>query len=100
MILLNKKATLYKYSRSNTTKVSTYGSDWITFACNIQPVSTKDWFEQATVMNTKKMYSTKQVEVWDKVVCDWITYIVDSVQYRDWTRDKYYKSFINMSNGN
>ena len=45
------------------------------FACAIQPVSTRDWFEQATVMNMKKMYSTKQVEVWDKVVCDWITYM-------------------------
>ncbi len=96
MILFNKKAILYKYSR-NTNNVSSYDADWTMFACAIQPVSTRDWFEQATVMNTKKMYSTKKVEVWDKVVCDWITYIIDSVQYRDWTRDKYYKSFINMS---
>lgn len=99
MILLNKKATLYKYT-TNSNNVSSYATTWVLFACAIQPVSTKDWFEWVDLLNTKKMYSNKKVEVWDKIVCDWITYIVNSVQHRDWVKREYYKSFINESNGN
>ena len=99
MILFNKKATLYKYTTDNKW-VSSYWSTWTLFACAIQPVWEKDWFEWIDILRTKKMYSNKQVEVWDKVVCDWTIYIVDSVQLRDWLKRKYYKSFINESNGN
>ena len=99
-ILYNKKATLYTYSRDNTTKVASYSSTWTLFACNIQPVSTKDWIEWTSLLKTRKLYSDKQLNVWDKIVCDWITYIVDSTQHRDWTRRKFFKSFIIESNWN
>lgn len=98
-ILYNKKATLYTYSR-NSNGVSSYWTTWTLFACNIQPVSTKDWIEWTALLKTRKMYSDIQVNVWDKINCDWITYIVDSIQHRDWIKRKYFKSFIIESNGN
>lgn len=96
-ILYNKKAYLYTYSR-NDYWVSSYSDSWTLFACNIQPVSTKDWLEWIALLKTRKMYSDKQVWVWDKIVVDDNTYIVDSVENRDWVKRKFYKSFIVESN--
>jgi hypothetical protein len=98
-ILYNKQATLYTYSR-NEYWVASYSNEWTWFVCNIQPVSTKDWIEWTALLKTRKMYSDIQVNVWDKINCDWITYIVDSIQQRDWLRRKYFKSFITESNWN
>ena len=96
-ILYNKKAYLYKYI-TNENMVSSYSEDWVLFACNIQPVSTKDWIEWIALLKTRKMYSDKQVEVGDKIVVDDTTYIADSVEHRDWAKRKYYKTFIVESN--
>ena len=98
-ILYNKKATLFSYSR-NSKNVATYSEEWTLFACNVQPVNTKDWFEWVALLKTRKMYSDKKVRVWDKIIIDWITYIVDSIESRDWTKRKFYKSFIVESNWN
>lgn len=98
-ILYNKKATLYTYSR-NEKWVSSYWENWTLFACNIQPVNTKDWLEWIDFLKTRKLYSDKQLNVWDKIICDWITYIVDRTEYRDWTKRKFFKSFIIQSNWN
>lgn len=97
MILYNKKATLYKYSK-NQYWVSSYALTWTLFACAIQPVWEKDWLEWIDILKTKKMYCDKKIEVWDKVVIDWITYIVNSTQLWDGSRRQFYKSFINESN--
>lgn len=99
-ILYNKKAILYTYSRDEITKVASYWGTWTIFACNIQPLSTKDSTEWKDLLKTRKMYSDKKVWVWDKVVVDEITYIVDSVEHRDGVKRKFYKSFIVESNGN
>lgn len=98
-ILYNKKATLYTYTR-NSNGVSSYWSTWTTFACNIQPLNTKDWIEWADFLKMRKLYSDKVLTVWDKVVCDWITYIVDRTENRDWAKRKFCKSFIIESNWN
>ena len=98
-ILYNKKASLYTYSR-NQYNVASYSETWTLFACNIQPLSTRDWIEWTAMLKMKKMYSDKQVNVWDKIVIDWIAYIVDSVEHRDWTKRKFFKSFIVESNWN
>lgn len=98
-ILFNKKATLYTYSR-NQNWVSSYWESWITFACNIQPVNTKDWIEWADFLKMRKLYSSKELNVGDKIVCDWITYIVDRMEHRDWLKREFYKSFIIESNWN
>ena len=99
-ILFNKKATLYTYSRNQTTKIASYSQNWTLIACNIQPVSTKDWLEWTDFLKTRKIYSKIQLNVWDKLVCDWITYIVDRNEKRDWTMRKFFKSFIIESNWN
>ena len=99
-ILFNKKATLYQYTRDSITKVSSYSETWTLFACNIQPLNTKDWFDWIDFLKTRKLYSRKEVKVWDKIVCDWITYIVDRTEHRDWLKREFFKSFITESNGN
>lgn len=99
-ILYNKTATLYTYSRNTTTKVASYSTTWTSFACNIQPVNTKDGIDWVDFLKTKKLYSDKQLNVWDKVVCDWITYIVERTEHRDGLKRKFFKSFINESNWN
>ena len=97
-ILFNKKWTLYKYTRDNTTNISSYSNNWITFACNIQPLSEKDWIEWGIMFKQKKMYCRyDNITVWDKVVIDWITYIIDSFQKRDGLKSKHNKAFISMS---
>ena len=97
-ILFNKKWTLYKYTRDAITNISTYNENWITFACNIQPLSEKDWIEWWIMFKQKKMYCRyDNITVWDKVVIDWITYIVDSFQKWDWLKSKFNKAFISMS---
>lgn len=98
-ILYSKTATLYKYS-TNENNVSSYSTTWASFACSIQPVGAKDWLEWIDFLKTRKMYSDKEVEVWDKIVADWVTYIVDSVLLWNGLRRKFYKSFIVESNGN
>lgn len=96
-MLFNKRAIRYSYTRDNTTKISRY-TQWSQFACAIQPVSTKDWFDQSRVMNTMKMYTNYNwLVVGDKIMCEWITYIVDSIENRDWTLRKFNKVYINKS---
>lgn len=98
-ILYNKTATKYWYT-TNQYNVSKYDSTWTVFQCAIQPVSTRDWIEWVALLETKKLYCDLQVQVWDKIVCNWKVYIVNSVQERDWLKRKYYKAFINESNWN
>ena len=98
-ILYSKTATLYKYS-TNENNVSSYSTTWASFVCSIQPISEKNSIEWINFLKTRKMYSDKKVEVWDKVVSDWVTYIVDTVQVWNGLRRKYYKSFIVESNWN
>lgn len=98
-ILFNKKAYLYTYSR-NENWVSSYSETWSLFSCNIQPLNTKDWIEWMDFLKMRKIYSKIQLNVWDKVVCDWTTYIVDRTEHRDWTMRKFFKSFIIESNWN
>lgn len=97
-ILYNKKATLYTYSR-NLNNVASYSTTWTLFACAIQPVWIKDWIEWEMMFRTKKMYSDKKVNTWDKVVIDGVTYIVNNTQDRDWTKRRFCKSFIVESKG-
>ena len=97
-ILFNKKWTLYKYTRDSRTNISSYDKKWTIFACNIQPLSEKDGLEWGIMFKQKKMYyRNDNIDVWDKVVIDWITYIVDSFQKWDWTKSKFNKAFISMS---
>ena len=99
-ILYNKKATLYKYTRDSSTGISTYNQVWTTFACNIQPINHKDWLEWGIMLKQKKLYcSCTNISVWDKVVIDWITYIVDFFQRWDWIKNRYNKAFISESEG-
>ena len=98
-ILYNKTATKYWYT-TNQYNVSKYTTTWTTFQCAIQPVWIKDWIEWVALLETKKLYCDIKVQVWDKIVCWWKTYIVNSVQERDWLKRKYYKAFINESNWN
>lgn len=100
-ILENKVAILYKYSRNSQTKVSTYAEDWITITCSIQPASTSDWLEWEEVFNTYRLYSRyMNIGVGDKIVCNWITYIVKQTQKRRGLLRDYTKAFINESIGN
>lgn len=96
-ILFNKKATLYTYTR-DANNVSTYTAGSI-FPCNIQPVSTKDGFEQGTMYNVKKLYTNKLLRPGDKLVIDGEAYIVDSVEDWQGTKRSFYKVFINKSDG-
>lgn len=96
-ILYNKTATLYWYTRDNSTKISSYSQLW-TFKCTIQPVSVKDWLEWGVMFNTKKLYTDyPSLKTWQKVVIDWKTYIVWEVLEWWWTLKKLFKVFINES---
>jgi len=96
-ILYSKTAVLHSYSE-NEFHVKTYDEEWVWFACAIQPVWTKDWIDWTAMFNTKKLYCDIKIDVWDKIVCEWITYIVNSVMLWNWIKRKYYKAFINESN--
>lgn len=96
-ILENKVATLYKYSR-NEKRVATYANEWVTITCSIQPASTSDWLEWEEVFNTYRLYSRNlTIGVWDKIVYNWVTYIVKQVQKRRGLLRDYTKAFINES---
>lgn len=98
-ILFNKKATIYKYTRDNTTKISSYTPGSV-FACNIQPVGVNDWFEQATVYKYKKLYTNyANLKVGDKIVIDSRSYIVKQIEDRQGTKRTFYKVFISESEG-
>jgi len=97
-ILYNKRATLYKYSRNATTGISDYSSTWIDFGCNIQPLSTKDWLEWWVMLKQKKMYCDyNNITVWDKVVVEWVSYIIENFEKRDGTKRRFNKAFISES---
>lgn len=97
-ILENKVATLYKYSRNSTTKVSSYSTTWTSITCSIQPASTSDWLEGEEVFNTYRLYSSYlDIGVWDKIVLGGVTYIVKQVQKRRGLLRDYTKAFINES---
>lgn len=99
-ILQCKSATLYKYTRDTTTKISSYGTTWIDIPCSIQPASTSDWLEWETLLNTYRFYSDyTSIDVWDKIVVLWRTFIVNSVQQWNWLKRQYVKCFINESIG-
>ena len=96
-ILENKVATLYKYSR-NEKKVSTYAEEGVIITCSIQPASTSDWLEGEEVFNTYRLYSRNlNIGVGDKIVCNWVTYIVKQAQKRRGLLRDYTKAFINES---
>lgn len=96
-MLFNKKGQVYSYTR-NANQVSTYTAGG-TFACNIQPVGTKDGFEGTAMYNVKKMYTKKALTVGDKVVIDGIDYIVNSIENWQGTKRDFYKVIIQKSNG-
>lgn len=96
-MLFNKKWQVYTYTR-NTNQVSTYTAG-ATFACNIQPVGTKDGFEGTAMYNVKKMYTKKALAVGDKVAIDGIDYIVNSIENWQGTKRDFYKVIIQKSNG-
>jgi len=98
-ILFNKKATVYTYTRNKNTKISSYNSG-STFACNIQPIGVNDWFDQATVYKSKKLYTNyANLKVGDKIVVDSISYIVKQIDDRRGTKRTFYKVFISESEG-
>jgi hypothetical protein len=96
-MLFNKKAQLYTYTR-DANQVSTYTAGAM-FACAIQPVGTKDGFEQGTMYNVKKMYTQKSLRVGDKLVIDGIDYIVNNIEDWQGTKRNFYKVIIQKSNG-
>ena len=101
MILQDKIGVLYKYTRDNTTKVSSYSQTGINIKCNIQPTTTNDGLDGGTMYNTSKLYTDyNSLSVGDKIVALWRTFIVKEVQKRNWLRRQYIKALINESNGN
>lgn len=96
-MLFNKKAQLYTYTRdANNVSHYTAGS---MFACAIQPVGTKDGFEQGTMFNVKKMYTQKSLRVGDKLEIDSVAYIVNEIEDWQGTKRSFYKVIIQKSNG-
>ena len=100
MILYNKTATVYSYTK-NQYWVSSYSTDWSQFKCNIQPMESAEWFDSSTVYKMKKLYCEKDwISVGDKIIADSITYIVKYIQKRDGTMRKFYKLIIQESEWN
>jgi len=95
-ILYNKTATVYWYSRNTTTKISSY-SILKTIKCAVQPLWLKDWVDWGTMFTQMKLYTDDILETWQKVVIDWVPYIVWEVQRRDWLIKKLTKAFISKS---
>lgn len=94
MILYNKIATKYWYTR-NEHGVSKFDTTWISFACNVQPIGTAQWFDDATVYKMKNLYCDYSwIVVGDKISIDWTKYIVKSFQKRDGLKRKFYKAII------
>jgi len=95
-LLHNKTATIYTYAR-NTNMVSSY-TLWDSFSCNIQPVGVNDWFTWEMVYKTKKMFTEYTwLIVWEKIVIDWINYIIKEFESWDGKYGKYYMAFIQKS---
>lgn len=100
MILFNKTATVYWYSK-NDYGVSSYASEWTDFKCNVQPIDQSDGFDNATVYNTKKLYCEYSwITVGDKISVDWKIYIVRSKQDWDGLKRHFYKIIISESEWN
>ena len=100
-MLYNKSATRYWYTRNATTWISTYGSTWTSFKCNIQPLEPTQWFDDATVYKMKKLYCDYSwIVVWDKISVDGVIYIVKSFQKRDGSKRLFYKAIIQESEWN
>lgn len=100
MILFNKTATVYWYTK-NEYGVSSYWETGTFFKCNVQPIDQSDWFDNATVYNTKKLYCEYgQITVGDKISVDWKIYIVRSKQDWDGLKRHFYKLIISESEWN
>ncbi len=100
MILYNKTATRYWYQK-NQYWVSSYDSEWVRFACNVQPLDQSDGFDEATVYKMKKLYCEYSWNVvWDKIVVDWTAYIVKSIQSWNGSKRKFYKIIMSESEWN
>ena len=100
MILFNKTATVYWYTK-NENGVSSYNVEWTTFKCNVQPIDQSDGFDNATVYNTKKLYCEySEITVGDKISVDWKIYIVRSKQDWDGLKRHFYKLIISESEWN
>lgn len=101
MKLLNKSATHYWYTRNAQSGISTYNQQWTSFDCNIQPIGTAQWLEDATVYKTKKLYCEYSwIVVGDKIKVGNTTYIAKSIESRDWSLRKFYKVLIQESEWN
>lgn len=100
MILFNKTATVYWYTK-NDYGVSTYNENGTSFNCNVQPIDQTDGFDNATVYNTKKLYCEyAEINVGDKISVDWKIYIVRSKQDWDGLKRHFYKLIISESEWN
>ena len=68
-------ATVYTRSR-NANNVSSYSAG-DSFTCKIQPVWLRDWFDWAIMYKTRKLYTEYDwLKIWDKIVCNWDSYVV------------------------
>ena len=77
--------------------MASYSSVW-TFDCTIQPVSSSDWFDGATMYKFKKLFTEYDwIKNWDKMVIDSITYIVKEVKVWEWIIWDYNICFIQES---
>lgn len=101
MILYNKTATKYGYTRGSN-GISTYGETGVSFPCNVQPLTTQEfisaWFDSSMVYKVYRLYCEYSgVVVGDKLSIDWTIYIVKSVQRWDGLKRKFYKLTISES---
>ncbi len=95
-ILYTKTATLSRQERNE--KMVTARVEKGSFACNVQPVSDKDWITGGSMLTTKKLYTDHQdLKPWDRLEIQGVVYIVDSVQDWNGLRRKFKKAFINES---
>lgn len=100
MILFSKTATVYWYTK-NEYGVSSYAENGTSFKCNVQPIDQADWFDGATVYNTKKLYCEySEINVGDKINVDGTIYIVKSKQDWDGLKRHFYKIIISESEWN
>lgn len=101
MILYNKTAIRYWYQK-NQYWVSSYDSEWVRFACNVQPLNTQEfisaWFDSSMVYKVYRLYCDYSwIIVGDKIVIDWTAYIAKSIQRWNWSKRKFYKVTISES---
>ena len=102
-MLFHTTATKYWYTRNAQTNISTYGSTWTSFKCNIQPLSTNEWvamgLEGWAMYNKYRIYTRESLTVWEKISALWETFVIDSVAVWNGLRDKYFKIIATKSNG-